>query len=521
MLRLMLMGGVSALALAAGAAVAQTESGQAQQQGQSGQQTQQQASGQQTSQSACSDLAQLLDQEGDEVQLDIERLRSLVEGGSNERCQIVLDEVERAGDLQNFAQDQEQAEQTMSAAEELEVAVDASRDVTATAEVSETIELERRALVEGEIVVGVPQPDVSVTQEAPEIDVANQAPDVTVQQQRPQVTVRQPQQTITMQMPAPTITIEQPAPEIVITMPDPSVDVSQTEPEVDVTMADPEVQVEQADPEIAFDLNARILTPDEAERVQDEVASGEREPVTARSEQQGEEPNVTTDVAAATVSQSSSGEPRVNIQRAEPQVSYEATEPQVRMEAAGEPNIEVRQSGEPNVTFRQASDSGSGQQSGRQGDSQQMASDQQSGQQGDGQELAADQQSGQQDDGQQMAADQQSGETVQQERPDWRVEFADAQVLDLVGADVIGERGERIGEIDSVVMLDEEPSAVLGVGGFLGLGERDVAVSLAELTREGENLVLDSITQNELRDMAEFDPAAARELDRQQQLGDL
>jgi hypothetical protein len=354
-----------------------------------------------------------------------------------------------------------------------------------------------------------------------------------------------------MQMPAPTITIEQPAPEIVITMPDPSVDVSQTEPEVDVTMADPEVLVEQADPEIAFDLNARILTPDEAERVQEEVASGEREPVTARSEQQGEEPNVTTDVAAATVSQSSSGEPRVSIQRAEPQVSYEATEPQVRMEAAGEPNIKVRQSGEPNVTFRQASDSGSGQQSGQQGDSQQMASDQQSGQQGedqemasdqqsgqqddgqqmaadqqsgqqdDGQQMAADQQSGQQDDGQQMAADQQSGETVQQERPDWRVEFADAQVLDLVGADVIGERGERIGEIDSVVMLDEEPSAVLGVGGFLGLGERDVAVSLAELTREGENLVLDSITQNELRDMAEFDPAAARELDRQQQLGDL
>jgi sporulation protein YlmC with PRC-barrel domain len=95
-------------------------------------------------------------------------------------------------------------------------------------------------------------------------------------------------------------------------------------------------------------------------------------------------------------------------------------------------------------------------------------------------------------------------------------------VNDMLGTDVIGERGENIGEVDEMVLTNEgEPAAVVGVGGFLGIGEREVAVPLARFTMEGDRLVLDSMTQGQLENMAEFDSRATESLPRERRIDEM
>ena len=64
----------------------------------------------------------------------------------------------------------------------------------------------------------------------------------------------------------------------------------------------------------------------------------------------------------------------------------------------------------------------------------------------------------------------------------------------LVGTDVHGPNGQKIGDVYDLVV---DPSsgrvaaAVLAVGGFLGIGEKRVAVPIAELKFEGDRLGTD------------------------------
>ncbi|MEM8552837.1 MAG: PRC-barrel domain-containing protein [Pseudomonadota bacterium] len=57
---------------------------------------------------------------------------------------------------------------------------------------------------------------------------------------------------------------------------------------------------------------------------------------------------------------------------------------------------------------------------------------------------------------------------------------------DLVGLDVMGSDDEKIGDINDILISGDGSIAgvVIGVGGFLGLGEKDVAVPLGSLNIE-------------------------------------
>ena len=59
----------------------------------------------------------------------------------------------------------------------------------------------------------------------------------------------------------------------------------------------------------------------------------------------------------------------------------------------------------------------------------------------------------------------------------------------LIGVDVYNNQNEKIGEIDELIMNSngQIAGAVIGVGGFLGMGERHVMVPLNQLrfTNEG------------------------------------
>lgn len=80
---------------------------------------------------------------------------------------------------------------------------------------------------------------------------------------------------------------------------------------------------------------------------------------------------------------------------------------------------------------------------------------------------------------------------------------------DLVGYDVYGSEGEKIGDINDVVIRGDGTVAgvVIGVGGFLGLGEKDVAVPLSDLELErvdGGNRIAIAATERELMEAPMF-----------------
>ncbi|MXQ06755.1 hypothetical protein GQ651_02735 [Alphaproteobacteria bacterium GH1-50] len=82
-------------------------------------------------------------------------------------------------------------------------------------------------------------------------------------------------------------------------------------------------------------------------------------------------------------------------------------------------------------------------------------------------------------------------------------DVADRRIADLIGMNVISEAGEDVGEIDNFVILDSKLQAVVGVGGFLGLGEHSVAVDLENLEYDGTQMIV-SMTEEELRALPEW-----------------
>jgi hypothetical protein len=65
-----------------------------------------------------------------------------------------------------------------------------------------------------------------------------------------------------------------------------------------------------------------------------------------------------------------------------------------------------------------------------------------------------------------------------------QVTMADLNTEDLTGARVYGANDEDVGEISELLLTSDGAidRAVIDVGGFLGLGERPVAVTMDELT---------------------------------------
>ena len=78
----------------------------------------------------------------------------------------------------------------------------------------------------------------------------------------------------------------------------------------------------------------------------------------------------------------------------------------------------------------------------------------------------------------------------------------------LVGTSVTNAAGERIGEVNEVIIGNDGrvQAVVLGIGGFLGIGEREVAVnySALQMTRDSSGNAV--ITVNATREMLQAAP---------------
>ncbi|MFU8864283.1 MAG: PRC-barrel domain-containing protein [Rhodobacterales bacterium] len=84
--------------------------------------------------------------------------------------------------------------------------------------------------------------------------------------------------------------------------------------------------------------------------------------------------------------------------------------------------------------------------------------------------------------------------------------LSEMTVGDLTGTDVMDAAGDSIGSIRDVVQGMGEAEAVIGIGGFLGIGRHDVALPLSDLSFNAADQVISvSMTREELEAMPEYD----------------
>ena len=93
---------------------------------------------------------------------------------------------------------------------------------------------------------------------------------------------------------------------------------------------------------------------------------------------------------------------------------------------------------------------------------------------------------------------------------------------DMIGMEVVGSNNEDIGSV-SDLLVDNEGNilaAVVGVGGFLGIGQKNVAITFDALNltnKDGEPAASLTLTKEELEGAPEFKSAARAKSDAQRQ----
>jgi sporulation protein YlmC with PRC-barrel domain len=76
---------------------------------------------------------------------------------------------------------------------------------------------------------------------------------------------------------------------------------------------------------------------------------------------------------------------------------------------------------------------------------------------------------------------------------------------DVLGSQVVNSNGDEVGEIDDLVMQGDSYFAVLSVGGFLGIGDKEVAVPLDELKLgEDKSYLMSPKTEEQLENLPEY-----------------
>jgi putative membrane protein len=79
---------------------------------------------------------------------------------------------------------------------------------------------------------------------------------------------------------------------------------------------------------------------------------------------------------------------------------------------------------------------------------------------------------------------------------------------DLIGQKVVNKNGDKVGKIDDIVLNSNDKAvlAVISVGGFLGIGDKLVAIPFDQLQLgEDKAILLSSATEDELKSMPEYE----------------
>ena len=509
----------------------------------------------QTTDATCSDLELLLtEQMTDGVPADAgmteEEVLALIEAEDDAQCAVAYVELERVVLVEG-----EGAEAEAELAE-------TERTV---------VRLEDEVVIEGMVYLEQSQPSVNVETGQTEIMVDQAQPDVTVNEAGAEILVRQAPATITMDMPQPTIRIEQPAPEIIITMPDPSVDVANAQPQVEVRQAEPIVTVNQARPKVDLELQRAPEGSEGGIQVTDRATGETFAPGTEGEVRAIEEADVqlTTVEPIVTLQENADQQANVSVQRAEPTIRFESAEPVINFTQAGEPVIEMVQTGEPVVTINEAAVEGEAaaamdapeaeaemeteapeaemeteieteteeMETELETEAEEMETEVEGAAEAletEVEEAAAETEAAVEGVAAEAEAEVEGEmaevETVEAETAEMTEEadivatgpvveregFAmipanEIAVTDLEGSTVYGINDERIGDIGDIMVSDQGQiqEVIVEVGGFLGIGEKPVAIPFDQMSvlrsEAGEVRVFIEATEEQLESMQEVE----------------
>jgi sporulation protein YlmC with PRC-barrel domain len=79
----------------------------------------------------------------------------------------------------------------------------------------------------------------------------------------------------------------------------------------------------------------------------------------------------------------------------------------------------------------------------------------------------------------------------------------------IMGQTVYNDKDERVGQVEDIIVAPDKAVsyAIVGAGGFLGLGKHDVAIPVSQFKVKDGKLVLAGATKEALKAMPEFEYA--------------
>ncbi len=77
----------------------------------------------------------------------------------------------------------------------------------------------------------------------------------------------------------------------------------------------------------------------------------------------------------------------------------------------------------------------------------------------------------------------------------------------ILGKDVYNDTNQKIGVIDDLIITPDKAVsfAIIGAGGFLGVGKHDVAIPVSQLKPDRDKFILPGATRDRIKAMPEFE----------------
>ena len=79
----------------------------------------------------------------------------------------------------------------------------------------------------------------------------------------------------------------------------------------------------------------------------------------------------------------------------------------------------------------------------------------------------------------------------------------------ILGKAVYNDKNEKIGVVDDLIITPDKSVsyAIIGAGGFLGMGKHDVAIPVGQFKEDKGRIILAGATKDALKAMPKFDYA--------------
>jgi len=454
----------------------------------------------------CQALRNLINQADARTLEQFGNAQQVADADASDDCAALIVMIEKSdqGQQQN-AQGTQQNAQGTSQDQDTQ-----TRNFTASDMVSDTVKITKKAVVQGEVAVQMPKPEVDVQQQGAQVKVQPGHASINVDQQAPNIEVRQAKATIQVQLPQPVITIDQPAPEIIVTMPRPGVSLDQAQPTVQVSTPEPTVTFSQAEPKVNVDVDAKLVDPNspEAQQAANNQVTTRIQREDAGQGAQGQQANVRIDKAEPNVQVANPGQNATVVynQAGQPTVDYRSTDPDVNVSFVGDPEVHVRQVGEPKVTFNPAQ---TGQDQAQQQD-QDASRTAPAAQPTGGQGADQPRRLSDEDTARLLGVPQSGAASVTGTKV--------IPAAQLIGREVVNSNGDNIGEVSRVVSNQGGYYVVVSYGGFLGFGSDEVALPGQRVALRSDDVLLLGLTQDDLDAMPEYDAGREQQIANDQPL---